>query len=77
MLISQAFTLAANRREQSDSLIDEGAGETLTTINVFESPPKQGWLKFHHGTCSISNFFRHIYENVRFYIEIYIPEVDM
>lgn len=40
--ISQAFTRAANLSEQSDSPTDEGSGDTLTNINVFESPPKQG-----------------------------------
>lgn len=44
MPISQAFTLAANRSEQSDSPTDEGSGETLTNIKVFEFPPKQGCI---------------------------------
>jgi len=43
--ISQAFTLAANRREQSDSGSEEGSGEMLTNINVLESPPRQGCPK--------------------------------
>lgn len=47
MPISQAFTLAANRSEQSDSPTDEGSGETLTNISVFESPPKQGCINTH------------------------------
>jgi len=40
--ISQAFTLAANRREQSDSGSEEESGEMLTNIKVLESPPRQG-----------------------------------
>lgn len=40
--ISQALTLAANRSEHRDSPVEEGSGDTLTNINVFESPPRQG-----------------------------------
>lgn len=42
--ISQAFTLAANRKEQSDSPTDAISGERFTNINVLESPPRQGYL---------------------------------
>ena len=42
--ISHALTLAANRREQSDSPTEEGSGDKLTNIKVLESPPRQGCL---------------------------------
>lgn len=55
--ISQALTLAANRSEQSDSPTEDASGDIFTNINVFESPPKQGWLTIdskniskNHGT---------------------------
>lgn len=42
--ISQAFTLAANLREQRDSPVEEDSGAMFTNISVFASPPKQGWI---------------------------------
>ena len=51
--ISQAFTLAAKRSEHSDSPTEVGSGEMFTNINVFESPPRQGWLTM--GSVKISN----------------------
>lgn len=43
--ISQLFTLAAKRREQSDSPVEDGSGEIFTNIKVFESPPRHGCQK--------------------------------
>jgi len=40
--ISQLFTLAAKRREQSDSPVEDGSGEIFTNIKVLESPPRHG-----------------------------------
>jgi hypothetical protein len=42
MPISQLLTLAAKRREQSDSPVEDGSGDIFTNINVLESPPKYG-----------------------------------
>lgn len=40
--ISQAFTRAAKRSEQSDSPAEKASGEMFTNIKVFESPPRHG-----------------------------------
>jgi hypothetical protein len=39
--ISQAFTLAANRKLDNVSLISSERGETFTNMSVFEFPPKE------------------------------------
>ena len=38
---TQAFTLAAKRREQTDSLTASGTGAMLTNIRVLAFPPRQ------------------------------------
>jgi len=39
------LTRAANLREHIDSPAEDDSGEMLTNIRVFESPPRQGYIK--------------------------------